>query len=157
MDVKISKKYLIYLFLLWIAPTICAIWGGPIWVTVSLLSFFAIYAGHEWIHVWVCKINNLDVETVFLSVGGKTHIVFEVPEEGPDKLRIEADVYLAGVVWDSVWFTISILSSITYALFMQDQTPFTFGISLIVLLIFLLAWPGSDWQEFMKRIPKGVR
>jgi hypothetical protein len=154
MEVNISFNYLAVLFVLWIAPVVSAIWGAPIWITISFMSFFAIYAGHEWMHVWICRVNKLHVEAVNLQSGGKTHILFE-GAEGTNKNRIESGVYLVGVAWDSIWFTISILSTIFYSLYQQgEQISLVFGISLIFLLIFNLAMPGSDWQEFMKRTTK---
>jgi hypothetical protein len=150
MEVKVTPKYMIYIFALCIAPVICSVWGGPVWATISFIAFLAIYAGHEWMHVYVCKINNLHVETVNLSTGGETEILFE-PATGDNKDRIEADVYLAGVAWDAVFYAISVLSSLFYAILYHDITPFIFGSSLILIFIFLLAMPGSDWQEFRKR------
>ena len=155
MDVIISKKYLAVLFCLWIAPVASAVWGFPIWMTISFMSMFAIYAGHEWIHAWVCKINNLHVETICLSSQGKTHILFE-QAEGPNKDKIEGDVYLAGVAWDSILFTLAAISCMFYSFYMVDPLSFIVGCSLIFILIFNLAVPGSDWQEFMKRTHKRV-
>jgi len=154
MEIYISKKYLAFLFILWIAPTVNAIWGGPIWVTISFMAAFAIYAGHEWVHVWVCKINNLDVDSIILGTGSETRNYFIVDTEDPDRNRKESDVYLAGVVWDSIWFTVAILSCMFYALSQWDNTPITVGFCLILVLIFNLAMPGSDWHEFMKRTAK---
>jgi hypothetical protein len=115
------------------------------------MAFFWIYAGHEWAHIWVCGINHLDIESLSFDVGGRTHCIFGIDTDTPNKTKIEADVYLAGVAWDSVLFTISVLSSIFYGLFSKEILPVTFGISLILILLFNLAMPGSDWQEFRKR------
>lgn len=152
MEISISPTYLIILFILWIAPVINAVWGGPVWITISFMAFFAIYAGHEWIHVWICRIHDMTVHKIFLNTGGETHIIFE-ESTGPNKDRDESDVYLAGVAWDSIFFTISSLSAIFFSLFTGDPVPLTFGCSLILLLIFNLAVPGSDWQEYKKRSP----
>jgi len=155
MEINITKNYLAVLFVLWIAPVINAVWGGPVWITVSFMCFFLIYVGHEWMHVWVCRIHNLNIGSVNLQSGGKTHILFE-PAEGKNKNKIESDVYLAGVVWDSILFAIATFSAIFFAISQRDSLPFTFGISLVLLLIFNLAMPGSDWQEYQKRAPKRV-
>jgi hypothetical protein len=155
MEINITKNYLAVLFVLWISPIINAVWGGPIWITISFMCFFLIYAGHEWMHVWICRIHDLNIDSVNLQTGGKTYILFE-PAEGKSKNKIESDVYLAGVVWDSIFFAIAIFSAIFFAMSQRDSLPFTFGISLVLLLIFNLAMPGSDWQEFHKRATKRV-
>lgn len=150
MDLKISQNYLAILFVLWLSPVVSSIWGAPVWITISFMCFFAIYLGHEWIHAWICKINNLNVVEINLSTGGNTHILFE-QAEGPNKNRIEADVFLAGVAWDSVFYTISTLSAMFFAFHENDKIALVFSISLILILISNLAMPGSDWQEFIKR------
>ena len=139
------------LVLLWIAPVITALIQYPVWITVSFMAFFAIYAGHEWTHVVVASMNGMEITEISLSNAGNTHTLFMEAEEGPGKGKAEADVYLAGVVWDSVFFAISILSSTFYFYYYHDQTPLTFAGSLIMLLIFNLAVPGSDWREYRKR------
>jgi hypothetical protein len=146
----ISKKYLAFLFILWIAPTISAIWGAPIYATITFMSFFAIYAGHEWMHIYVCKINKIDIESIVLSTGDESQTNFYEAEE-PEKNIKEANVYLAGVLWDSFWLMISCLASIIYGFITQSQIPITLGFALILMLIFNLAHPGSDWQEYRKR------
>lgn len=151
MEVTISKWYLAVLFLLWIGSVGSGIWGWPIWTVISFMSFFAIYAGHEWAHIWVCGINHLDIESLSFDVGGRTHCLFSIDTDNPNKTKIESDVYLAGVAWDAIWFAISILSSIFYGYLLNEFLPITFGCSLVLILIFNLAMPGSDWQEFRKR------
>lgn len=150
MEIYVSKKYLMILFILWIAPTISAVWGAPVWVTISLMSFFAIYAGHEWMHIWICRINNMNIERVVFSTLGDTHTLFD-EADGPEKNQKEADVYLAGVIWDSFWLFFATTSSLTYSVITGETIPITFGFSLILILIFNLAVPGSDWQEYHKR------
>jgi hypothetical protein len=154
MEITITKDYLAVLFTLWICSVGSAVWGWPIWTTVSFMCFFLIYGGHEWAHFWICNVNNMQVDAVNLATGGKTDIDFSILSEDPDKDRKISDVYLAGVVWDSVFFAISILSSIFYGYLFGDMIPVTFGLSLILLLIFNLAMPGSDWQNYFKVIHK---
>jgi hypothetical protein len=142
------NPYFIYISLfLWFAPVISAVWGYPVWITISFMCMFAIYTVHEFAHLWICKLNNLEVLSLNLSHGGNTEIIFEKP----DSDKVAADVYLAGVAWDSIFFAIAILSCYFYAFYQGDITPLIFGTSLIFILIFNLAMPGSDWQEFRKR------
>jgi hypothetical protein len=151
MKFTVSLWYLTTLFILWTAPVVTAIWQVPIWMTVSLMAFFAIYAGHEWAHALVCSINNIEIERISLVAGGHTHIIFLIDDDDPNYDKNAADIYLAGAVWDSVWFTIPVLSSFFYALYFHDPTALIFAISLIFVLIANLAFPGSDWQEYLKR------
>jgi hypothetical protein len=151
MEIYISKKYLAFLSVLWIAPTIAAIWGAAIWVTISLLAFFLIYAGHEWLHVWVCRINNVDVHEVVFDTRGKTHILFD-EANGPDKNKTEADIFLAGVVWDSILFTIAILCSMVYGLYMKDPLPMIFSMAMVFITYMNLKAPNSDWSNYQARI-----
>jgi hypothetical protein len=154
MEINVTKEYLTVLFLLWIGSVASGIWGWPIWTTISFMCFFMIYGGHEWAHFWICTINGIQVESVNLSTGGKTDIEFSIESDDPEKDRKIADIYLIGVVWDSIFFTIAVLSSIFYSFFIGDLIPITFGISLILILIFNLAMPGSDWQNYSKVIHK---
>lgn len=153
MNINITLKYLSVLFFLWVAPVISAIWGAPIWVTVSFMCFFAIYGGHEWTHVYICHMHGIYVESVNLISGGETHILFE-PATGENKNKIESDIYLAGAAWDTIFFSIAIFNAIFYGFVQKDNTPVVFATSLIFLLIFNLAMEGSDWQEFSKRTLK---
>lgn len=151
MKFTVSFWYLAVLFILWTMPVVTAIWQVPIWMTVSIMAFFAIYAGHEWTHAYVCSINNIEIESISLRPGGQTHILFVIDTDDPDNNKITSDIYLAGAVWDSVWLTIPALSSFFYALYFRDSTAMIFTISLIFILISNLAFPGSDWQEYVKR------
>lgn len=151
MEVYVTKEYIAFVLALWVGSVGSAEWGWPVWATISFMCFFLIYAGHEWIHVWICEINSLDVEYVSLATGGETEISFSVDEADPEKDRKAADVYLAGVAWDSILYTVSVFSSIFYGYLSNETIPITFGLSLILLLIFNLAMPGSDWQNYVKR------
>lgn len=151
MEINVTWSYIYTILFLWLSPVICAVWGGPIYGTVCLMCAFAIYAGHEWIHVWICKINNLDVAKVNLATGGKTCILFGIEENAKDRKTIEGKVYLAGVVYDSILMAIAVFSCYGYALYMNDLLPLTIGSFIIILLIFNLASPGSDWQNYLKR------
>lgn len=150
-EVYISKKFMAFLFILWISPVVSSIWGFPTWLTITLVSFLMVYAGHELIHAWVCKIYNLKITELNFDIRGNTYILFEEAEDSPDKEKAEAHVFLGGIIWDSLWFTISSLSAIFYAFYLRDFTPLTVGLSLILVLILNLAMPGSDWQEYRKR------
>lgn len=148
MDLFITPKYMAVLFVLWVLPVTFSIFNGPVWATISLVAMFLIYAGHEWAHVWICRINNLPVKSVHLATGGETFTEFSI-DDSQDK-SILADVYLAGVVWDSVLFTVISLSSMVYALTERDPLSFIFSISMIFILMFNLQMPQSDWQQFKK-------
>lgn len=148
MNVNFTKEYLGFLFLLWIGQVGSAIWGWPVWSTISFMAFFAIYGGHEWIHVAVCKENNLPVDEVNLGVNGQQHISFSLDGNDPEVYIKAAKVYLAGSAWDSIWYTIAALSSIFYAWVLMDPIPLIFGISMVILLISNLLWPGSDWKHY---------
>lgn len=142
MEIIVSKAYLGYLVLLWAAPVISAVWGFPIWVTVMFMCIFAIYAGHEWVHAWICRKNNLKIEAIFLCHGGDTSINFEEPEEGPNKNKIISDVYLSGIAWDGVFYAIAIINMVLYAYLQKDQIPYYFAMAAIITFIITLAMPG---------------
>jgi hypothetical protein len=146
MEITISRGYLIILFILWIAPVVNAVWGGPEWVTVSFMVFFLIYAGHELIHAWICRINNLKIGEIALFTGGRHYILFELS----DNNEINAKIYLAGVAYDSALFMVSSLNAIIFGLLTNDRIPVAFGFSLILIIISNLAWPNSDWQQYQK-------
>jgi hypothetical protein len=148
LDVNFSKEYLGFLFLLWIGQVGSAIWGWPIWSTISFMAFFAIYGGHEWIHVAVCKANDLIVEEINFGIGGKQDITFALDENDPEVYIKAAKVYLAGSAWDSIWYMIAALSAGFYAFYLNDVIPFIFGVSLIIVLISNLLWTGSDWYHY---------
>lgn len=143
MEIKLNPYYVYVFMILWIAPVICAVWGLPVWTTITFLCAFAIYALHEWIHLWICKINNLSVLEISLIPLGKTHIIFK---PSPNQ-KINQDVYLAGAAWDSIFYTIAILSCFMYFMTTGDRIPLYFGTSFIIMLILNLVWPGSDYQE----------
>jgi hypothetical protein len=147
MEIKISPYYVYVFMILWLAPVISAVWGFPVWITITFLCAFAIYSMHEWIHLWICKINNLDVLEISLITLGMTHIIFQKPANN----KIAADVYLAGAAWDSIFYTIAALSCFTYSFLTGDLFPLYFGSTFIIVLILNLAWPGSDWQEYRSR------
>lgn len=144
MQITVSKEYLAFLFILWIAPTVSSVWGGPIWITISFLALFLIYAGHEFVHAWICEINGVAIDQISLQPGGGHHITFSRPESD----KVYGDILLAGAAYDSILFAISALSSIMYGFLTNEVTPVTFGCSLIILIIFNLAWPNSDWRQY---------
>ena len=152
--IHVSKWYLLVVFLLWIGSVGSAIWGWPVWSTISFIAIFMIYAGHEWMHVWVAEENGLTVEQVNLDVNGFQVTDFSGDTDDPDLNKKAAKVFLAGSVWDSVWFTITAFSSFFYYRFTGDITPLMFGSGIIIVLIFNLACPGSDWQNYMIRTAK---
>jgi hypothetical protein len=149
--IHVSKWYLLLLSLLWTGSVGSAAWGWPVWTTISFVAMFMIYAGHEWMHVWVAEENGLTVNQVILDVQGDQETIFSGDSEDPDMNKKFSKVFLAGSVWDSIWFTITCLSSIFYSLYTGDITAMIFGSGVIIVLIFNLACPGSDWQNYMKR------
>lgn len=151
MKFTINYGYILTLFILWTTPIITVLWGWPFWTTVSIMAFFAIYAGHEWAHVLICSINGIEVESVSLASGERMHTLFLIDTDDKDRIKKESDIYLAGAVWDSVWFTVAIISTLSYSLIFKDGLSFVVSISLIIFLILNLAFPGSDWQEYVKR------
>ena len=132
-------------FTLWIAPIICAIWGGPVWITIPLAAFFLIYAGHEWTHAFVCTRNDVKVVSIYFSTGNESCTEFEKPDN-PD---ITAKIYLAGVTYDSILLTIVSLNSLFYAIWFKDVIPFIFAMSILITTLALYSVPGSDWQNFI--------
>jgi hypothetical protein len=144
MEIRINPYYIYVFMILWIAPVITAVWGMPIWTTITFLCAFAIYSMHEWIHLWICKINGLEVKEISLIPLGKTHIIFEKSESR----KITRDVYLAGAAWDSIFYSIAILSCLVYSFHTNDQIPLYFGCTFIIMLTLNLVWPGSDFSHF---------
>lgn len=145
MDVFVTKKYLAMLFTLWISPIICAIWGGPVWVTISLAAFFLIYAGHEWMHSYVCTRRGVKILSIYFSTGNESSTEFEKPDDP----AIEAEIYLAGVTYDSILLTIVALNSLFYSMWYKDVIPFIFAFSILITALLLYSVPGSDWQKFV--------
>lgn len=144
MDIYVSKSYLLLVMILWAAPTINAVWGGPIWITISLMAFFLIYIGHEWVHAYVCYLNKVTVSSIYLLTGGQSHILFEKP----DSRKAIADIYLAGAVYDTILFMVSILNCLFYATLYQEYIPLLFGVSLVIITLLNLEMSGSDWNNY---------
>lgn len=145
MDIFVTKNYLFMIFILWIAPIVSAIWGAPVWITISLAGFFLIYAGHEWIHALACKKRGLTVISMCFATGNRSETVFEKPENPV----IEGDIYLAGVAYDLVILTVISLNSMFYAMWFKQEVPFIFALSIILIALFVLSAPQSDWKNFI--------
>jgi membrane protein insertase Oxa1/YidC/SpoIIIJ len=153
MEVYITKKYLFILFLLEFGTLMSKAYNLDLWITATLATFFAIYLGHEWAHVIMAKAKGLEVKRVCLEIGGNCHILFKAADENdPQKYEKEASVYLMGEIWNFFCLSVAVVFMVVSSINNHNPLSFTFAILLILIFIQGLSMPGSDYQEYHRRM-----
>jgi len=148
MNLYVSKGWIAYTILLVILSIISG-YTYPAWFTICLVCFFLIRTGHEFAHALVCKKYNIPIESIYLELYGEHSLDFI-----PTSEAIAAEVFLAGIVYDSIIFAVAILSSLFSGFWNNDIVAISFGCVILMLASVNFLMPNSDFQNFLKYTEK---
>ena len=161
MKVIITPIYLLFVFISILGIVACLYLNLPIWVIVFLGVSLAIFLLHEWMHIYAAHIVGITVNTVIFDIGNNATFIEPGDGKDPEHIKKEAKIFLAGVVFDLIFWgvlvTFLIADSLIYPAIdgtynLINAIEFFLGMFLLLVVYWGNGIEWSDYQQYRKRV-----
>ena len=151
MKVIITPTYFLFVFIAIFGLIGSIFLNVPVWVMAVIGVALAYFLLHEWMHVYAAKNVGIPIDTVILDIGDNRTFVTE-DKNNPDDNRKIAHVFLAGAIFDMVFWGALIFLLIVDGIIQHDILELLFATFLFLANIWSSTIEWSDFQQYHKLI-----
>jgi hypothetical protein len=152
MKVIVTPAYLLFVFISVFGLIASIYLTVPVWAIAVLFTSLAIILLHEWTHVYAAQKVGISVNTVILDLGNNTTFLDREKQDDPESDKKEAMVFLAGAVFDSVFWLSLITFLVVNSILSNNVIELIIACILAPAIIWGFNFEWSDYRQYQKRI-----